>query len=167
MKRKAIESRSATWPHYDKLIEDGINKAKCKHCGKVLLADSTKNGKNGLNKHLKTFPKNPNKVNNFNFNYKQSNLNFPLEGEIRDGAIWTFDQEVSRRALVEMLILDKLPFCFVEKEGFKKFMKEIQPLFRVPTRRIVTRDCYVVFGEERQKFMKYLKETSPRVCLTT
>ncbi|XP_055803575.1 zinc finger BED domain-containing protein RICESLEEPER 2-like [Solanum dulcamara] len=55
---------------------------------------------------------------------------------MRDGAIWTFDQEVSRRALVEMLILDELPFRFVEKE---------------------------VFGEEGQKFMKFLKETSPRV----
>ncbi|XP_059310344.1 uncharacterized protein LOC132061583 [Lycium ferocissimum] len=32
VKRKAIEPRSAAWPHYDKLIEDGINKAKCKYC---------------------------------------------------------------------------------------------------------------------------------------
>ncbi|XP_055803527.1 zinc finger BED domain-containing protein RICESLEEPER 1-like [Solanum dulcamara] len=163
VKRKAIESRSAAWPHYEKLIEDGINKAKCRYCGKVLLADSTKNGTSGLNKHLKTCPKNPNKVNNFNSKYKQSNLNFPLEGEMCDGAIWTFDQEASRRALVEMLILDELPFRFVEKEGFKNFMKKTQPLFRVPSRRTVTRDCYQVFGEERQKFMKYLKETSPRV----
>ncbi|XP_055822147.1 zinc finger BED domain-containing protein RICESLEEPER 1-like [Solanum dulcamara] len=161
VKRKAIESRSTAWPHYDKHIEDGINKAKWKHCGKVLLADSTKNGTSGMNKHLKIYPKNPNKVNTFNFKYKQSNLNFPLESEMRDGAIWTFDQEVSRRALVEMLILDELPFHFVEKEGFKKFMKKTQPLFRV--RRTVTRDYYVVFGEERQKFMKYLKETSPKV----
>ncbi|XP_055830950.1 zinc finger BED domain-containing protein RICESLEEPER 1-like [Solanum dulcamara] len=163
VKRKAIESRSAAWPHYEKLIEDGINKAKCKYCGKVLLADSTKNGTSGLNKHLKTCPKNPNKVNNFNSKYKQSNLNFPLEGEMRDGAIWTFDQEASRRALVEMLILDELPFRFVEKEGFKNFKKKTQPLFRVPSRRTVTRDCYQVFGEERQTFIKYLKETSPRV----
>ncbi|XP_060216705.1 zinc finger BED domain-containing protein RICESLEEPER 2-like [Lycium barbarum] len=80
-----------------------------------------------------------------------------------DGEIWTFDQEVSRKALVEMLILDELPFRFVEKEGFKKFMKKTQPLFQVPSRRTLTRDCYVVFGEERQKFIKYLKETSPRV----
>ncbi|XP_060191200.1 zinc finger BED domain-containing protein RICESLEEPER 3-like [Lycium barbarum] len=167
VKRKAIEPRSAAWPHYDKLIEDGINKAKCKYCGKVLLVDATKNGTTGLNKHLKTCLKNPNKVNISNSKYKQSNLNFPLEGETGDGATWTFNQEVSRRALVEMLILDKLPFRFVEKEGFKKFMKKTQPLFRVPSRRTVTRDCYVVFGEERQKFMKYLKDTSPRVCLTT
>ncbi|XP_055826023.1 zinc finger BED domain-containing protein RICESLEEPER 2-like [Solanum dulcamara] len=137
VKRKAIESRSAAWPHYEKLIEDGINKSKCKYCGKVLLADSTKNRTSGLNKHLKTCPKNPNKVNNFNSKYKQSNLNFPLEGEMCDGAIWTFDQEASRRALVEMLILDELPFRFVEKEGFKNFMKKTQPLFRVPSRRTV------------------------------
>ncbi|XP_060180183.1 uncharacterized protein LOC132609971 [Lycium barbarum] len=34
VKRKAIQLRSAAWPHYDKLIEDGINKAKCRcWCG--------------------------------------------------------------------------------------------------------------------------------------
>ncbi|XP_060211930.1 uncharacterized protein LOC132639501 [Lycium barbarum] len=122
VKRKAIQPRSSAWPHYDKLIEDGINKAKCKYCGKVLLADPIRNGTSGLNKHLKTFPKNTNKVDTSNSKYKQSNLNFPLEGEKGDGATSTFDQEVSRRALVEMLILDELPFRFVEKEGFKKFM---------------------------------------------
>ncbi|XP_059274627.1 uncharacterized protein LOC132029343 isoform X2 [Lycium ferocissimum] len=39
VKRKAIEPRSAAWSHYDKLIEDGINKAKCKYCDMV---DSSK-----------------------------------------------------------------------------------------------------------------------------
>ncbi|XP_060182151.1 zinc finger BED domain-containing protein RICESLEEPER 2-like [Lycium barbarum] len=167
MKKKAIEPRSAAWLHYDKLIEDGINKTKCKYCGKVLLADPIRNGTTGLIKHLKTCPRNPNKVDTSNSKYKQSNLNFPLEGEMGDGATWTFDQELSRRALVEMLILDELPFHFVEKEGFREFIKKNQPLFRVPSRRTVTRDCYLVFGEEREKFIKYLKETSPRVCLTT
>uniref|UniRef100_A0A3Q7GW15 HAT C-terminal dimerisation domain-containing protein n=1 Tax=Solanum lycopersicum TaxID=4081 RepID=A0A3Q7GW15_SOLLC len=58
---------------------------------------------------------------------------------------WKFEQEVCRRALVEMIILDELPFSFVEKEGFKKFMSKVQPLFHIPSRRTITRDCYEVY----------------------
>ncbi|XP_059309718.1 uncharacterized protein LOC132060826 [Lycium ferocissimum] len=39
VKRKAIEPRSAAWPHYDKLIEDGINKAKYGSVASVLESD--------------------------------------------------------------------------------------------------------------------------------
>ncbi|XP_060175418.1 large ribosomal subunit protein uL4z-like [Lycium barbarum] len=70
VKRRAIQPRSSAWPHYDKLIEDGINKATCKYCGKVLLADPIRNGTSGLNKHLKTYPTNPNKVDTSNSKYK-------------------------------------------------------------------------------------------------
>ena len=62
---------------------------------------------------------------------------------------WKFEQEVCRRALVEMIILDELPFSFVEKEGFKKFMSKVQSLFHIPSRRTITRDCYEVYGELR------------------
>uniref|UniRef100_A0A3Q7HN75 Uncharacterized protein n=1 Tax=Solanum lycopersicum TaxID=4081 RepID=A0A3Q7HN75_SOLLC len=62
---------------------------------------------------------------------------------------WKFEQEVCRRALVEMIILDELPFSFVEKEGFKKFMSKVQPLFLIPSRRTITKDCYEVYGELR------------------
>ncbi|KAM3221269.1 hypothetical protein P3L10_020537 [Capsicum annuum] len=120
-KRKSMLPRSLAWPHYEKFVEHGVTKAKCKYCGKVLKAAS-RNGTTGLNNHLKICPKNPNKVNIF----KQIYINFPLQGEKGDGASWSFDQEVSRRSLVEMLIIDELPFCFVEKEGFKKFMRKTQ-----------------------------------------
>uniref|UniRef100_A0A3Q7GI24 HAT C-terminal dimerisation domain-containing protein n=1 Tax=Solanum lycopersicum TaxID=4081 RepID=A0A3Q7GI24_SOLLC len=73
---------------------------------------------------------------------------------------WTFEQEACRRALVEMIILDELPFSFVEKEGLKKFMSKFQPLFHIPSRNI-TRDCY-----ERINLKQSLKEIQPRICVT-
>ena len=36
---------------------------------------------------------------------------------------WNFDQDAIRKALAHMLIVDKLPFKFVEGDGFKKFME--------------------------------------------
>ena len=56
-----------------------------------------------------------------------------------------------------MIILDELPFSFVEKEGFKKFMRKVQPLFHIPSRRTITRDCYEVYGELRINFEAIFK----------
>lgn len=164
IRRKPMQPRSLAWPHFEKFLEDGITKAKCKYCSKVLKAAS-RNGTTGLSNYLKICPKNPNKADTSKSS--QTYLNFSVQGEKGDGAVWSFDQEVSRRSLVEMLIIDELSFSFVEKEGFKKFMRKTQPLFRIPSRRTLIRDCYAIFGEEKQNLIKFFKETSPRVCLTT
>uniref|UniRef100_A0A3Q7IHG4 Uncharacterized protein n=1 Tax=Solanum lycopersicum TaxID=4081 RepID=A0A3Q7IHG4_SOLLC len=34
-----------------------------------------------------------------------------------------------------MIIVDELPFSFVEKEGFKNFMRVTMPQFHIPSRR--------------------------------
>ncbi|KAM3288286.1 hypothetical protein P3S67_021716 [Capsicum chacoense] len=80
---------------------------------------------------------------------------------------WKFDQEECRKALCRMIILDELPFRFVEKEGFKQFMKVVQPLFRISSRTTVTRDCFDLFDEEKNKMRSIFKETQQRVCITT
>uniref|UniRef100_A0A3Q7JLR4 HAT C-terminal dimerisation domain-containing protein n=1 Tax=Solanum lycopersicum TaxID=4081 RepID=A0A3Q7JLR4_SOLLC len=77
---------------------------------------------------------------------------------------WKFEQDVCRRDLVEMIILDELPYSFVEKEGFKKLMS--QPLFHIPSRRTITRDCYEVFGELKINLKQSLREVQLRICLT-
>ena len=66
-----------------------------------------------------------------------------------------------------MIILNELLFTFVEKEGFKKFMNKVQPLFHIPSRRTITRDCYEVYGELRINLKQFLREIQPRICLTT
>lgn len=42
-----------------------------------------------------------------------------------------FDQGVSRRLLVEMIVLNELPFSFVEYSGFRKFAKSLNPAFHM------------------------------------
>lgn len=41
-------------------------------------------------------------------------------------------------ALVYMIAIDLLPFRTVEKEGFKKFMTEICPLYKIPSRKVIS-----------------------------
>ena len=68
----------------------------------------------------------------------------------KEGVIstWKFDQAQSSKALAKMIIVDKLPFSFVEKEGFKNFMRVTMPQFHIPSRRTVTRDCYELYLEK-------------------
>ena len=42
---------------------------------------------------------------------------------------WKFDQAQNRKALAKMIIVDELPFSFVDKEGFKNFMRVTTPHF--------------------------------------
>ncbi|MFS7986250.1 putative Zinc finger BED domain-containing protein [Helianthus anomalus] len=61
-----------------------------------------------------------------------------------------FNQEVIMKALVEMLIIDELPFSFVERVGFQEFCKVVNPRFIVPSCATVTRDCKGYFIDERR-----------------
>ena len=77
-----------------------------------------------------------------------------------------FDQDDCRKFLCRMIIIDELPFRFVEKEGFKLFMKVAQPCFHIPSCTTVTRDCFDIFDEQKYKLMAVFKETQQRVSLT-
>ena len=47
-----------------------------------------------------------------------------------------------------MIIVEELPFSFVEKEGFKNFMRVTMPQFHISSRKTVTRDRYELYLEE-------------------
>ncbi|KAL4309888.1 hypothetical protein GQ457_01G012950 [Hibiscus cannabinus] len=81
--------------------------------------------------------------------------------------LWRFDQEKIREALARMVIVDELPFSFVEREGFRMFCKVAIPDFNPPSRATITRDCYALFIEKRKTLKDFFKNLSSRVCLTT
>jgi len=80
---------------------------------------------------------------------------------------WHFDHGVSRKALARMVILDELPFMFVEHEGFCDFCKTMHPDFVVPSRYTLTRDCYGIFIDKRKKLKSFFQKMSSRIYLTT
>ena len=77
-----------------------------------------------------------------------------------------FDKEECRKACTRMIIVDELPFSFVEKDGFRDFCKVACPRFTPPSRRTLARDIYQLYMDEKLKLKKYFIEKSPRVCLT-
>ena len=80
---------------------------------------------------------------------------------------WKFDQELCRKALARMLIMDELPFIYVKRESFRYFGKALNPGFLPPSRPTVTRDCYLLYIDERNKLLDFFGTMTSRVCLTT
>ena len=117
--RKGTDSRSKVWQHFHKMFEEGkLVKARCIYCAKIVHADSKINGTSSCRSHMLRCNKNPNPKSS-----RQSLLTLQPDVHSSDnvGVIgsWSFDQEAIRNALANMVIVDELPFKFVEAEGFK------------------------------------------------
>ncbi|KAH9781378.1 BED-type domain-containing protein [Citrus sinensis] len=66
-----------------------------------------------------------------------------------------------------MIVIDELPFSFVEKEGFQKFMSKACPKLDRFSRRTVARDVYQLYLNEKNNLKKVFASNKYRVCLTT
>ncbi|KAG8484996.1 hypothetical protein CXB51_021203 [Gossypium anomalum] len=148
-KRKATPQRSEVWSHFTKIINsEGASKAKCNYCQKKFCCDVKKNGTGSLKYHIGSCKKNPSNV----VDPSQGQLVLPRKGvEGGEGHLstWRFDQEACRKGLAQMIVIDELPFKFVESEGFKKFMFVACPRFHIPSRTTMTRDVYQLYLDER------------------
>ena len=90
-----------------------------------------------------------------------------MEGEgCNELVLRKFSVERLRMVLARMIIVDELPFRFVEHGGFIDFMAEVEPRFEVPSRVTVARDCLRLYIREKESLRKVLM-AGQRVCLTT
>ncbi|KAL8511092.1 hypothetical protein ACS0TY_017787 [Phlomoides rotata] len=167
--REPMRQRSKVWDHFEKITgEDGIViTAKCIHCDKVLCCASKKNGTSSLNFHKSSCIKNPE-------NQQTSQFLLNLQSKTDDGSVgmgtltaWKFDQLEIREGLVKMIILDELPFKFVEGEGFREYISKACPRFQIPSRWSVSRDCFQLYLNERSKLKSFMKTNCERICITT
>jgi len=71
-----------------------------------------------------------------------------------------FDVEECRKALAWMIIVDELPFKFVEGEEFRYFVSVVQPRFPIPSRLSVARDCWDIFTDEKHKLRSMFRRGS-------
>ncbi|KAL4281244.1 hypothetical protein GQ457_03G011920 [Hibiscus cannabinus] len=114
------KKRLKWWAHFTDNEEDPTF-ASCKYC-RQLIGCSTKNGTTPLANHISRCKKYPP-----NLDKKQKLIDFESRTLINeDGTtetvsvpkLWKFDQDFCRKKLAKMIIVDELPFAFVEREGF-------------------------------------------------
>ena len=67
----------------------------------------------------------------------------------------------------KMIVIDELPFRFVEQEGFKLFYGTACPKFDPPSRITIARDIISLCNEENKTLKSYFVKNSQRVSLTT
>ena len=117
--------------------------------------------------HTPVYVKNPNRVTL----KEQQTLAFEPKKDGEEGfqlVPIAFTVEAARKALAKMVIIDELPFRFVEGYGFQRYSTTLQHKLRIrdiPSRQTVTRDVIGIYSVERDKLRGALK--GRRVCLTT
>ncbi|CAI0445974.1 unnamed protein product, partial [Linum tenue] len=132
---KGRRLRSKVWVQFRSYKKDGLFKASCIKCGKTYASKSPINGTSALRNHMSK-PCGDGK------GMAQQLLN-TIRGELDEGdgsvlGSWKFDQAAIRKGLAYMIIVDELPFRFVEYLGFKYFMSLACSRFYIPSRRTVT-----------------------------
>ena len=73
----------------------------------------------------------------------------------------------ARASIAKMIIMDDLPFRFVENASFRQMMSVCCPTVNMPSRTTVAKDIYELYVNERVKLKEYLVHACQRVCVTT
>lgn len=160
---KKYKPRSKVWDQFEKYRDnEGVQRSRCIHCGGGRYKCESKGyGTGNLNLHLTKCKPYLAKVSG-----GQTQLTFQC-GDENKLTSWKFDQKENRKALSHMLVVDELPFSFVEGAGFKYYNSVSQPLFKIPCRSTATTDVYQMFVEEKGKIRNFIKKNIGRICLTT
>ena len=168
--RKRMKDRSGVWDHFLKIETESGLQAKCKYCAIQYKYNSKRNGTSTLWAHISKCRKYPYNVPK-DSKSKQSLLSFQVAKETGGASsglvVHKFDAGKLRKGLSYMIIVDELPFKFVEGQGFKYFCSLMEPRFHVPSRITVAKDCYETYLTEKRKLKSFLKSCNSRVSLTT
>ena len=152
---KKPNQTSYVWGHF--ILLEG-ERAECKYCGKTYAAGSKTYGTTNLRTHLEAWCKKyPNGKKNKE-DKSQMTLAFrPIKSDDVEGAnsnsliVVSYNESTCREALARMIIVDELPFKFVEHEGFRYYSNVLQPRFTVLTCTTVVRDCIRLYSIERDR----------------
>ncbi|XP_060965659.1 zinc finger BED domain-containing protein RICESLEEPER 2-like [Cannabis sativa] len=66
-----------------------------------------------------------------------------------------------------MIVLHEYPLNMVEHDGFRSFVKSLQPLFRYVSRTTIRRDILKIYENEKTKTMNSMNDNRSRVAITT
>lgn len=190
--KKPKRLTSIVWNHFERVKKADICYAVCVHCNKR-LSGSSNSGTTHLRNHLMRCLKRSNydvsqllakrrkkdnavTLTSYNFDEAQpKDEHIPVaaikfepepkrEEAIAFGSI-KFDQERSRMDLARMIILHGYPLAMVDHLGFKRFVKNLQPLFDIATDSAVELDCISIYEKEKQKVYGMISRLRGRISV--
>jgi len=158
IKRRKL--RSDVWKEFEPIYEGNlVVQAKCIHCLELLSA-TRDNGRSACRSHLKVCKERT------RMNQLVESMNTGLSPDSLALKNWKFDQEVSRKAMVNFIVLQELPFSLVDHAPFQKFIATLNPWFTIVSRTTVAEDIMSSYEDRRLALRETIKNSNSRVCLT-
>ncbi|KAL9147291.1 hypothetical protein ABFS82_13G164100 [Erythranthe guttata] len=163
---KPGKKKSEVWKHYHyKMNEDGSYvlpvKAVCNYCRLEYPCRSKSYGTTNMRYHVyNACLQSPVLLDR---NQTQSVLTNSTKGELIP---LHYDKDYARKKLIQMIIIDELPFNMVEGAGFRAFCQSLNAQFLVPSHPTIARGVMSCFLEEKAK-LKSILGSGVRVSLTT
>ncbi|KAG0499225.1 hypothetical protein HPP92_003916 [Vanilla planifolia] len=165
---RARRLRSLVWNDFTKRQKpDGNYEAICNHCGKKFTANS-RSGTTHLRNHL-NFCLSTRRADGRKRGRKPRSTSkaIGVYHDDKDGSNgFLFDQELSRQDLARMVIFHEYPFELVHHVGFKTFIRNLQPQFKLVSDEAIKADCMNVYESRRDKLSEVLESLPCRVSLT-
>ena len=167
--KRSKKLTSEVWDYFDLVTIKGIEKAQCKYCKSKL----SYNGKNGTS-HLLKHANNSCSGKHLKLAAGQSQLKIKTE---LDGTTSLtvkekqkkviFDQDVSRRELVKMVVIHEYPLSIVNHTGFRSFVKSLNENFKIISRNTLRSDVMKMYNNEKISLKALLEANEGRVAITT
>ncbi|XP_030949256.1 zinc finger BED domain-containing protein RICESLEEPER 2-like [Quercus lobata] len=159
---KKRKTTSDVWAHFTRKKVEGKVKAQCHHCGKLYLGDSSQ-GTTHLRNHLARCPR-------MKFKDIRQQVLIKQQNKV-DGTMslsnYQFDQARVRNKLARMVILHEYPLSIVDHIGFREFVTDLQPMFKLVTRNTLKSDIFKIYDNEREKALKITDKNGSRMAITT
>lgn len=156
---KKLPKRADVWKHFVEL-EDPTGKSCCRYCGIEISCDSKLVGTSPMIAHIGRCKQ---------FKAVSEMDSHKVLGSDSNGDMKAirFDPLGFRRAVNEMVVINELPFSFVESEGWKRFCFNVLPMYKTFSRRTCTRDIAAMFVKEKASLKNLLGVNKKRVSFTT
>ena len=151
------------WNHFEQIFVDGVRRyAKCKHCNKQLTGRSN-DGTTHLKDHFSVCVRK---------NTRDIRQHILVQGQkTTDGKAYmskySFDAEVSREELAQMIILHDYPLSIAEHYGFRRYSGTLQPLFKVPCRPTIKSTIMNIYEKKKSHTVKSFEDIDSRIALTS
>ncbi|KAH6838202.1 hypothetical protein C2S53_013325 [Perilla frutescens var. hirtella] len=160
---------SDAWNHFKLISVKGVKKVKYNYCS-TLLSYKGINGISHLLKHVNlVYPRR-----HLRMGIGQTQLNVKTEAdgttvvELKDREKpIKFDQETSRKDLVNMVVVHEYPLSIVDHVCFSKFMKGLNSSFKLILRNTLKNDIIKTYDNAKSSLKALFNCTEGRVAITT